>query len=554
MPFIPKYNEPFNKLIEPIKDIENHTKCILEYCREIAEIYPKTAEEIGNKITKKSVETLCWFWNDLSIKNKFIVASIGLLGQSASTVGEKMAQAKNEIEKFKLRKKIECQINKTRKKIYPFINDTIIDYKSASKKLENKIYSIGNVLIACSNAEEIVIKDEIEKLKCLLQDFFQNYYRLALLEKALFYYDNFKEKIKNLEEFAIWYPTEIIVNKLICYKQAYDKIYSSMLSMATSDNQRKTFDNAFNILSGEAPALAFFDIKPTDALFNEINRKLSAEERNKKFKPQYPSFYYFGSGFQEIYKLCKEHFETVKENDYRGGLIGIVLLCIVSLLVNGCFLNNYLSPFFTLSSLLIIAFFILWGSIRKKVFFDNPVKKIKKYQSYHFFADIGLLVKKHLDEECIIASDNDEHEKEPKTLYGEKLEIVNIIKKYDLNPINKPSYYPDISYDTKEYLVQNVDKNISLDSVVAVFDTTIFDNSCKNGIIFTTNGIYNTERWESTEYVKYSDIKKITLEGNEITIFKNNGDILVNANLAIRNRQALRYLLTELVNRVSILI
>ena len=128
-----------------------------------------------------------------------------------------------------------------------------------------------------------------------------------------------------------------------------------------------------------------------------------------------------------------------------------------------------------------------------------------------------------------------------------KKDLVSIIKRYDLDSNHSPKYWPEISDSTKANIAKNIDKNISADSIIAVFDTTLFGNSCKNGIVFTVLGLYNIESFSSPEYANYSNIKSIELQEKKVNINLKGGRIITNYNCTIKNRVALCDLLKELV-------
>lgn len=131
-----------------------------------------------------------------------------------------------------------------------------------------------------------------------------------------------------------------------------------------------------------------------------------------------------------------------------------------------------------------------------------------------------------------------------------------IIKSYNFSSV-KTKIYPDIDDKTKENIVKNVDNGILLDSLVAVFDTTLFGKSAKNGLVFTLAGFYNIEFLEKPFYVNYSDINSIVAfpdkKGNKnsanakIKIYlKDNIEIYI-ANSSINEKLELANMISELI-------
>lgn len=139
----------------------------------------------------------------------------------------------------------------------------------------------------------------------------------------------------------------------------------------------------------------------------------------------------------------------------------------------------------------------------------------------------------------------------------QKEEIVNIMKKYDLGILNTPLFYPDIPDQIKKNLVKNLDNEILLDNVIAVFDTTIMGKSCKDGIFFSLAGFYNSEMLEKPMYANYSDINSVkiiadskgqTNSGNaKVCVSLKDSSVLEISNVSIKNKMSLVDLLNELI-------
>ncbi|MBR4631679.1 MAG: hypothetical protein IKO57_14765 [Treponema sp.] len=135
-------------------------------------------------------------------------------------------------------------------------------------------------------------------------------------------------------------------------------------------------------------------------------------------------------------------------------------------------------------------------------------------------------------------------------------EIAGIIRKYDLGSC-KFFYAPEIPDSVKLNITKNVDNSILIDAVVASIDTTVMGKSCRNGIVFTLCGLYNTELFGNPVYVNYGDIESVSViadkKGN-----KNSGDAKVELkvkdvgsviieNSSIRNKDNLCRLIEELI-------
>ena len=90
--------------------------------------------------------------------------------------------------------------------------------------------------------------------------------------------------------------------------------------------------------------------------------------------------------------------------------------------------------------------------------------------------------------------------------------MVDVIKKYDErlregNSSYKRYFAPDIPEKVMKELLKNFDSNLAINSVVAFYDTTILGTS-KEGLIFTSDGIYYKYLINKPIYFQYKDIKR----------------------------------------------
>ena len=68
-----------------------------------------------------------------------------------------------------------------------------------------------------------------------------------------------------------------------------------------------------------------------------------------------------------------------------------------------------------------------------------------------------------------------------------------IVKNVNLGIFNKPIFYPDLDKKIKEKLLKHFDTAIVLDSLIGIFDTSLINKSCNNGLVFMTTGFYSLE-------------------------------------------------------------
>ena len=104
-------------------------------------------------------------------------------------------------------------------------------------------------------------------------------------------------------------------------------------------------------------------------------------------------------------------------------------------------------------------------------------------------------------------------------LSEEMQKMVEVVKKYDNRlRCNNESYRyyfaPDIPEKVFNKLIKNFDRHIAINSIVAVYDTTLF-GTCKEGVVFTSDGVYFRDILEKPVYFQYKDIQKCTVtDGN----------------------------------------
>lgn len=95
-------------------------------------------------------------------------------------------------------------------------------------------------------------------------------------------------------------------------------------------------------------------------------------------------------------------------------------------------------------------------------------------------------------------------------LSKEMTQMLDAIKEFDTQiqkDGNLTRYFaPNIPEKVIKKLIKNFDNNLPVNSVIAYYDTTLF-NSSKEGIIFTNEGIYYKDFLGKAVYVQYREIK-----------------------------------------------
>lgn len=93
----------------------------------------------------------------------------------------------------------------------------------------------------------------------------------------------------------------------------------------------------------------------------------------------------------------------------------------------------------------------------------------------------------------------------------EMKQMLDIIKKYDKAKTGYKKYYaPDIPDKILKKIIKNFDSNVPVNSIVAFFDITVF-NSCKDGWLFTVDGMYD-KFLGKPHYIRYCDIIKVSYD------------------------------------------
>lgn len=96
-------------------------------------------------------------------------------------------------------------------------------------------------------------------------------------------------------------------------------------------------------------------------------------------------------------------------------------------------------------------------------------------------------------------------------LTQEMKEMLEVIKSYE-NKFRATKlnicYAPDIPDNISKALIKNFDINMPIKAVVAVLDNSLFGTG-KEGVVFTTDGVYIKIPLFKADYVNYKDIEKI---------------------------------------------
>lgn len=107
-------------------------------------------------------------------------------------------------------------------------------------------------------------------------------------------------------------------------------------------------------------------------------------------------------------------------------------------------------------------------------------------------------------------------------LSEEMQKMVEVVKKYDIqlrdnNDLYRHYFAPDIPESIFKKLIKNIDSHIAVNSVVAVYDETLF-GSCKEAVIFTSDGVYFRDMLTKPVYFQYKDIVECTVDGGSLIL------------------------------------
>lgn len=107
-------------------------------------------------------------------------------------------------------------------------------------------------------------------------------------------------------------------------------------------------------------------------------------------------------------------------------------------------------------------------------------------------------------------------------LSEEMQKMVEVIKKFDVkfrnnNDIYRHYFAPDIPDKILKRVIKNFDSHMAVNSVVAVYDGTLF-GTCKEGVIFTCDGVYFKDIFTKTRYFQYKDIVCCTVAESNLEL------------------------------------
>lgn len=107
-------------------------------------------------------------------------------------------------------------------------------------------------------------------------------------------------------------------------------------------------------------------------------------------------------------------------------------------------------------------------------------------------------------------------------LSEEMIQMVEVVKENDNklrnnNDLYKHYFAPDIPEKVLKKLVKNFDSHIGVNSIVAVYDGSLF-GSLSEGIVFTNDGIYFKDVLTKPVYFRYTDIISTTVSGGNLEL------------------------------------
>lgn len=121
---------------------------------------------------------------------------------------------------------------------------------------------------------------------------------------------------------------------------------------------------------------------------------------------------------------------------------------------------------------------------------------------------------------------------------------------YDLEIINNNESYghylaPDIPDKVIAKLVKNFDAHLAGNSVVAFYDSSLF-NTGKTGLLFTNDGLYYRFIGKAI-YIRYKDINGMFMEGDNLVLNINNSDISSYTFIEVFNLRVVKEAIDELI-------
>lgn len=512
----------YGKIIQAIDGFDTYAKDVVKNCEEFLQFAIKTGSEIGSLASNFSTKALVTGKS----KNAMGTIGLGILSVFGEDIGKGLGNIvgnfKKGYEYENAKEKILKDGLEYKKRALHLIPESLSIFDRYSQVYELSLNEALSKISIGATDDEHERELEVLSIRNEVRNLFQIEYRRDLGNQIISYFEQFEQKLSDLEVFAQWFDSKILSTKRDTYLRCNYIIHTKLLAEVKDEKIRERIDEDFEVLKGITPIIELSG-KDSEKILYEISKKLEADLKNKRYEQSsYPAFFYNESGFNRLYLCFKNHFNdnimpkyTIFKNDLISKLRKKSIIISIVIFVLFIFLGVVKDKGLMQSLLLITVpvlsvstlIFLIKTSAFKKELFSYPVEKCLQENPELLKASVRSLVEEFTE---------DEKNGDSGKLYSQ---VENFVKSFEQQSIETTE--KNSNQVSEDDMLAAIMQTGSIDSEV-----TIQNENNSHGNNITANNIEPAE--ENTKMTNFSSIKKLVDEINNsewikwVEKFKNN--------------------------------
>lgn len=324
----------YKQFIDAIDEFDNYSQETIENCEAFKEVVTNLADKAGgwaNIIGSFAQDTL--INNGNTSIGKALVADVAAnYGQQIfSFLGNKLAAFNKNSKYKKAQEQILTRGLEYKESAFLMIPKAIESfdkygaevYDEIIDKAKNKILEESKDIDRLKSYKEPTISLALPLLQ-IIRKMYQYEYRKRLAINIMIYFDSFEEKIKDFEQFSVWYQDEIVINKIDCYVDTYRYVNERVLKGVTDPKDKQHLKAILSNIEDNVPIM-YFDNTLGLGPKMDVDFLLQSYCKNEEMLD------YETDNIKRLYSVAKEHYETYVKPKIRK--LGKTLLLVVPLIV-----------------------------------------------------------------------------------------------------------------------------------------------------------------------------------------------------------------------------
>lgn len=343
--------ESYGKFIQAIDNFETYSQDIITQCADFMHLATTIGSKVGSGVeylanaTSKELNKR----DDVGFLAKAGVAAVGAVAKDAFTfAGAAIGEWRKNAKYKKATKKILADGLAYKETAFEMIPKSLEVCEIYLEACKSKVNKLKDELLKDTNKSDETIKKEAEELHSCIQKFYQVEYRYELANNIIKYFEEFENRLEDLEQFAEWYEDNILIDKIECYKTSYQNVYS--LISGNDETNKNTINKYFEIVTAMSPVLALESCEGVYGVWYEAKNAVIAYHKGQNANGSMPKFYYDLEGFKALFEIMKEHFEGTVIPHYTKNTV--LLLTIPSIVLTAIYSVLYFTGLFSFSRIL----------------------------------------------------------------------------------------------------------------------------------------------------------------------------------------------------------